>query len=127
MANNPTASKQYVLPLSFVSGDITSGSFTDGGTIIHYLKIGNLYFGFWRGQGAGAFVNTGLGAAYPLGTQITDTVARLATQLGITVNTTYLGYMYGAAGQPRLGYWNGAAWADANANEGEFIQAILAN
>lgn len=133
--NNPTASKQYVLPIQFTSGDITSGSFVDtgDGTVpgpftVHYQKVGNLYFGFNVYNATLGAVNMVLGGQFVTPTTyMDDTVARICTKLGITENTRYIGNIY--SGSPRTASWNtgGATWTQSNPNEQQFVIAILAN
>ncbi len=139
--NNPTASKQYVLPTVFTPGDIISGSFTDtgdgttpssGGIItIHYYKLGNVYFGFNAYTVTSGQVNMVLGPRFvttnPNDSYMNDVVNRVCSKLGITEAARGVGYIY--SGTPRLASYNtvGATWTQSNGNETIFLSYIVAN
>lgn len=121
MANNPTASKQYVLPISFTAGDITTGTLAGdiglGGTI-NYLRVGNLIFGIWIDTG-------GPDNDIVEGGGITS-ASRIASLLGTTPNTIYTttGRYIGLGGSQG---WNGATWLGVNPPTGNVLMAILLN
>lgn len=83
--------KKFKLPTDILPGDITSGSIIDGAFTIYYQKVGKLYFGISvKGAAFG-------GAKSPIGMQaasismapVTDAMDRIASLLGLTVNTYY--------------------------------------
>lgn len=119
-----SAFKKYLIDNDITSGDITTGSFTDTGNgstanpiTINYLKIGKLYFGFWSSGGVYFLLGDSDG-------NMAASIARVASKLGIIVDTSYTGTDYvGATGRHAI--WNGAAWQTSNANQQNFIQAIL--
>lgn len=130
MANNPTASKQYVLPMTFTPGDITFGSVTEvligDPWVIHYQKVGNLYFGLYitRASGGGLRALFGDSQATLSLTTIFTTLDHIAALLGKTVNTYYPNTLdinnYAEPGQTQqqLGamsavIWDGATYQDA--------------
>ena len=80
----PSATKQFAInQLPDDPSQISSASFTDGGTVINYRKVGKLYFGFYA---AGNDFVIGDGVSGP---GLAQTTARIAAKLGITINTTY--------------------------------------
>lgn len=129
--NNPTASKQYVLPIQFTSGDVqtltlntTLGGF--GASTITYNKVGNLYFGFTALTFGGLDILFGSGATgqhtIPGAQASADEIASL---LGVTINTYYIRDNYGAY----TGYYFGGTWvAEPPANNVRYIVlGFLAN
>ncbi len=108
--------KYQINSANFNAGDITTGFFDDTGpgtTLrVHYQKVGKLYFGFWAEQ----LVNN---QCCPIvggtnGTQYDDTVARIATQIGFTVDTAYKNSNQTMYGQSTFMYWapGGATWTN---------------
>lgn len=128
------ATKQYkVNQLPDDPSQITTGSFTDvgpGGTItISYFVVGKLYFGF-------QYLENSVGQMSPIigGLDITtfnNTISRMATKLGITVNTTYRNPNLSAWGTDALGYYDPSGsptWVSYSGGATIYsLYAILAN
>lgn len=129
--NNPTASKQYVLPLQFVSGDITSSFFDDVQGVntlrIYYYKVGNLYFGFSATQLANGQATPTIGGSTL--SEYNDTVSRVCSQLGITLDTAYQNFTTVMYGTNSDCHWDGvSSWASNAGGANTYaLKAILAN
>jgi hypothetical protein len=133
-----TASKKYKGGDSFLPGDIVTGSFLDtfntGGSdftrTISYYKLGNFYFGF-------SFYNTNGGGGSPLGIAVVesgsanDNADRIASKIGVTVNTVYNITTIVSASLNTGAVWKwstGAArWTDDGTAPGSILFAFLAN
>lgn len=108
-----------IFPQAIDPSQIESGSFTISIGTVNYYKVGKLYFGFH------IMTVNGLFTPFIDDTGILDTVAQLATELGITVNTSYK-ETYTTGGTcvySSSGTWHLAVYA----TNLEAIYAILAN
>ena len=85
-------------------------------TDIHYYKVGKLYFGFYRPGALSAFLLAHDGA----------TLARIALELGFTINTTYF-VTDNEPGDAVLSWNVGLNNWQASAGGGVITYAILAN
>lgn len=120
--NNPTASKQYVLPLQFTSADITDGILVDGAFTFYYKKLGNFYFAFNYNQSK--LIGATLNPSYPPAlAQIHDTFDRFASLLGVTItdyypaNSTDAPFTLVADNNfPPFYFWDGTTYVQATAN-----------
>lgn len=128
-----SAFKKYAIN-DFGPGDITSGVVTDsfdlgGGPFssdISYYKAGNLYFGFNSYNMSGG---SPVGIICDDGGSNAVNAARLATLLGVTVNTIYTVTADVAAGTntgKRVTY-SGSDWTDNGVATGSILYAFLAN
>lgn len=135
MANNPTASKQYVLPLQFVVGDITTGTVavTTGApglasASLYYKKLGNLYFDMRLTSVSGGYNDLPIGA--PIGAVLDDTFNEIASIIGVTINTKYTKTnLYTNVNDVKASYNSGGVYWGTNlgSNPHDIIDGFLAN
>jgi len=131
---NNLSSKQYVIdqgptdPSQITTGFVTD-SFSLGGpgTLeIGYFKVGKLYFGFNNNISVGGPYR---GVVCAMAGSNATNAARIATLLGLTVNTIYTVTTDVAAGT-NTGYritYNGTNWIDSGTATGTILYAFLAN
>lgn len=130
---NNLSSKQYVIEsLPDDPSQITTGFVTDtfvaggppGSVQINYKKVGKLYFGF---ETTGMGFMSGIIVSMA-GSNATN-AARIATLLGLTVNTVYTatagfaGFQYARG----ISYYNGSDWTDSGTASGSVLTGFLAN